>query len=253
MRLEVLRSAALCWFGNEHLYSPDESHLSEVSLKSCFRGVERLEFVRPNAHQFAAPGAGFVLGTKTWFRRLKADHTETLRLHLPLSLLEPRPELCGLVSDSAAGCDIWTPVQSKSSRNVEYIAHRFPAWSLPRLEPATEVCSQLSAAITSLHAELGNEGTPLARRFSKLASLFHEPGTQAEGFEDCIPNEFSTTWKHMAAQAIRAVALLAGDDLGLERHPSEQEAVDMAWKLSLRLLEAISAEVAAEREQAAAA
>ena len=95
MRVEVLRSAAICWFGNEHLAAADESRLAEVSLKSCFKGVERVEFVRPSAHQFAAPGASFVIGTKTWFRRLKADNIETLRLHLPLSLWSRIPHHTG--------------------------------------------------------------------------------------------------------------------------------------------------------------
>ena len=252
MRLEVLRSAALCWFGNEHLFSADDSSLSEISLKSCFRGVERLEFVRPNAHQFAAPGAGFVLGTRTWFRRLKVDGTESLRLHLPLSVLEPLPALCGIVGDSPNGCDIWVQSARSTARSVEYTAQRFPVWSLPRLESAADVAAKLAEAIASLAAEVADLGTPLARRIAGLAVSFEEPGGQAEGFEDCIPPEFSPKWKHLSAQAIRTVAMLGAGDLGLDRQAA-QEHVDAVWKLALRLLEAICAEVVGEHSQAAAA
>jgi hypothetical protein len=252
MRLEVLRATALCWYGNEHLLSIDESHLTEVTLKSCFQGVERLEFVRPTAHQFAAPGASFVLGTKMWFRRLKAERIEALRLHLPLSLLEPLPPVMGIVSDSSTGNEIWVPATKRKPRNVEYHAQRFAAWSLPQPQATHDLAAQLATAVTSLNAEFGAEGKLVARRITKLAASFKEPGARAEGFEDCIPTEFEPKWRHLAARALRCVAMLGVGDLDIAAHPAVQRRVDEVWKLSLRLLEAISVEVVSERIKVAA-
>lgn len=253
MRLEVMRATALCWFGNEYLLSADESHLTEVSLKSCFRGCERLEFVRPNAHQFAAPGASFVLGSKTWYRRIKVDGAETIRLHLPLSLLERLPAVFGLVTDSLVGNDIWIQSAKSTARFIEYNAQRFAAWSLPRPKPSIELAAQLGAAVAGLNAEFDSEETPIARRIASLAGSFAEPSSSAEGFEDCIPAEFAPRWRQLSAQAFRTVATLGAEDFGLDDHPALHEQIDGVWKLSLRLLEAIAVEVADERTQAAAA
>ncbi|MHB8637276.1 MAG: hypothetical protein ACYC96_12475 [Fimbriimonadaceae bacterium] len=253
MRLEVLRATALCWFGNEHLFCADESRLAEVNLKSCFRGVERLEFLRPLAHQFAAPGAAFVLGSKTWYRRLKADGVESLRLHLPISLHEPVPSAYGIVGDTPVGCDIWVQTPRSTSRSVEYAAQRFAVWSLPRLIPSQTVSTQLVAAIAALDAEFGGPETLIARRVSYLAALCREAGQKAEGFEDCIPAEFAPNWHSLAVTAVNTIAILGAEDLDLVAHPAIQEPVDQVWKLALKLVESIAADVASERAQAAAA
>lgn len=249
MRLEVLRSAALCWFGNEHLASEDEARLTEVSLKSCFRGVERLEFVRPNAHHLAAPGAAFVLGTKTWFRRLKADGVESLRLHLPLSLMEPLPAAYGVVTDSPLGSDIWVTAGRATARSVEYSAQRFAAWSVPRPRPAADIVSDLMEAVSGLDAEAAGTGSPLSNRISRLSVALKLPGGPAEGFEDCIPPDFPQTMRFMAARAVRTVAILGIDDPGMETSSPFNEHVDGVWKLALRLIEAIAAEAAEEQRR----
>ena len=253
MRLEVLRATALCWYGNEHLLASDESHLTELNLKSCFRGCERLEFVRPNAHHFAAPGASFVLGSKTWFRRLKAEGIESFRLHLPLSMLEPLPAAYGVVTDCLVGNDIWVQTAKSTARSIEYDAQRFPAWSLSPPRPSKEINSQLVEALASLIAAFDSKETLMAKRIARLAATFQEPGSLAEGFEDCIPGEFPQKWRQLCARAVRTVAVLTADDLGLSAHPSLHEQLDGVWKLSLRLLEAIAVEVSAEQAQAAAA
>jgi hypothetical protein len=253
MRIEVLRATAVCWFGNEHLFNADESRMVEVMLKSCFRGVERLEFVRPTAHHFSAPGAGFMVGTKMWFRRIKADGVESLRLHLPVSLLEPLPEAYGVVSDSSAGCDIWVQAPNSTARDVEYTANRFAAWSLPRLRPSADLAGQLGATVSALNPEPDIVGALVAERISSLAASLNEPSVLADGFEDCIPGEFSSHWRLLAARALRTVAVLGAAELELGAHPNIHRRVDEAWRLSLRLLEALSAEVAAERSHTSAA
>ncbi|HLK14902.1 MAG TPA: hypothetical protein VKT78_08860 [Fimbriimonadaceae bacterium] len=253
MRLEVARAATICWFGNEHLFSADESHLAEVTLKPVFRGVERLEFIRPNAHQFAAPGAAFVLGTKMWYRRIKAEGIESLRLHLPISLVEPATAAYGVVSDSPDTSDIWVLSPKSTPRELEYAAQRFAAWSMPRPRPVPEVLAELEAAVTALNAAHGGEGAALPRRIARLATAFADPGTSAEGYEECIPNEFSLRWRSLAARALRVVALLGTDDLKLCDFPAAAAQADAVWRLSLRLLESITAEVIGEHSRAVAA
>jgi hypothetical protein len=252
MRLAVLRSTAICWFGNEHLFAADESHLWEVSLKSAFRGVERLEFIRPMAHQFSAPGAAFVLGTKMWYRRLKADGIESLRLHLPISLLEPLPAAYGVVSDSSSGSDMWVQTPKSTARDLEFAARKFAAWSLPRPQPSADLSSQLEVAIAAAFGEFGSSGTLLARRLTRLADSFKEQGAHAEGFDDLVPGEFSRQWRNLAARGLRTAAILGAEDLVLKDQPAAEQ-IDEIWQLGLRLLEAVSAEVASERALNAAA
>lgn len=242
MRLEVLRSAALCWFGNVHLASDDESRLAEVSLKSCFKGVERLELLRPNAHHLSAPGAAFVIGTKTWYRRLKADGIESFRLHLPLSLMEPLVAPYGVVTDSPNGSDIWVCTPKSTQRQVEYAAQRFAAWSMPRPQPSADLITALTARIIELKGECATIGTPMARRVERLALSFAQPGSVAEGFEDCIPTEFGANYRQLAAKAVRTVAILGAEDVVMDTSSPINEHVDGIFKQALRLLESISAE-----------
>ena len=76
-----------------------------------------------------------------------------------------------------------------------------------------------------------------------------ESGINAEGFEDCIPSHFSPEWRSMCARAIRAVAILGYEDAKFPATSIVQQQLDDIWKTSLRLLEAISSEVAADRSR----
>ncbi len=242
MREQVLRAATLCFFGNEYLRLADDASLTEVYLKACFKGVESLEFVRPSAHQLAAPGTGFVHGSKTWFRRLKTDGVENLRLHLPISILEALPAEYGIVTDGDIGSNIWVPSPESTKRNVEYDAKRFAVWSLPRVEPSAASFASMIQGMLSVSGVLKGQTTPLAQSIHRLAGILGSGANAPSGFDDSIPPSFNSTQTALAKSAIHAVVVLGNPDLGLALQPSLQEEIDGIWQLALRVLEAVSAE-----------
>jgi hypothetical protein len=242
MRLEVLQVAAICYSGNEFLASGDESLLVEVQLRKCFKGIDSLEFRKASIHQFAAPGAAFIEGTKTWYRRLRAEGVEELRLLLPPTFSSPNPEVWGLVADSDAGCDVWVPRFSRSvgsqRSHLEFSAQKYTPWNLARGIASSDAYTGLFESWNAIAQALRVDDDLLARVVADERAKLETESMDAGGFEDIYPATYSLARALLATAAIRAVTALTSLDATTLANPRYTTLLEAVWQSAMRCFEA---------------
>ena len=246
MRLDILRAATLCMYGREFMAAGQGASAVEVQSKSSFKGVTDLEFRKVSSHHLSA---GAALGSKQWMMRLRAEGIDGMRLHLPLSLVQPPKEAWGIVTDGPAGCDIWTPkVVSGSSPSirVDFNASRFVAWSLRSPMSDADVRKGLVETWKRVLGSLPDSGSTMAQIAKTQIRLIDEKSTIVGDFWDLIPPSVEPATKELCSAAVRVVTTLTAPGFNPSSHPSQLGAFESLWLLSMRGLETAAHSVATQ-------
>lgn len=216
MRSDVLQASALCYYGNAYLSGATGEAPELRSSHSTFKQVYDLAFHRTGGLTYdAAPEA-----TAQWFKRLKDEGVERLRLNLEQCSRDAARQGSddwGIIVDGDRGCEIWKPEWKRRSWDttdatpyrVTYTGRRYSRWSL--LSPVdTETAHEKMGKALSLAGQFAfsQHMTQISPVFERCVGLHAARSCDMLGVPDLCPEGFPKAGLALVASVLRIQLVL---------------------------------------------